>query len=419
MHGSADCECSGSNEVVMVSRVVVTGLGVMSSVGCDTHSFWEGISEGRNGIRPVRSFNTDRYKVHYGGEIDSFDARQHVLRLNPEEIGETSQLAIAATRQAIDQSGFGEGLSGSKTGVCFGTTTGEAPVIERFDDRLIDNDNLVVKSRMTELYPCHMIAVHVAKEFQVAGPNRVLPCACAAGNYAIAHSYDLIKSGQADVMIAGGADAFSRITYTGFARLGAIAPVVCQPFDRERKGMVPGEGAAALVLESWESAVNRGAEILAEVRGYGLSCDAHHMTAAHPEGEGATRAMKLALRSAKIDYTDVDYLCAHGTGTKLSDRIETLAIKSVFNGSAYQTPVSSIKSMIGHSMGAASAIEAVACTLAVKNDIVPPTINWENPDPECDLDYVVSGARHQNIKVAMNNAYAFGGYNASVLFSKI
>lgn len=403
----------------MTRRVVVTGLGVMSAVGCDTSSFWQSIVTGRNGIRPVKSFNTDRYKVHFGGEVQGFDAAQHVHRLNPLEIGETSQLAIAATRQAMAQASVELGKPSSRIGVCFGTTTGEAPVIERFNNRLLQEDDSLQRSRMTELYPCHMIAVHVAREFQLAGPNRVLPCACAAGNYAIAHSYDLIQGGHADLMVAGGADAFSRITYTGFARLGAIAPSRCQPFDRERKGMVPGEGAGALVLESYESARKRNATILAEVKGYGLTCDAHHMTAAHPEGKGAADAMQQALQRAQINFTDVDYLCAHGTGTKLSDRIETLAVKRVLQSAAYKTPVSSIKSMIGHSMGAASAIEAVACTLAVSNDVIPPTINWENPDPECDLDYVVTGARERKVNVALNTAAAFGGYNASVLLTKV
>ena len=403
----------------MSNRVVITGLGVMSSIGTDVPTFWEGVLNGKNGIKPVQSFNTDKYKVHFGGEIEGFDPAEHVFRLEPSEMGETSQLAIAATRQAIAQSGIDVQSLNPRLGVCFGTTTGEAPVIERFNDRLLNENDKLEKTRFTELYPCHMIAVHVAREFLLAGPNRVLPCACAAGNYAIAHSFDLIRSGRADAMIAGGADAFSRITYTGFARLGAIAPELCQPFDRERRGMVPGEGAGAIVMESYDSAVGRGAPILAEVSGYGLSCDAHHMTAAHPEGAGAAAAMLGAIKQARINYSDIDYICAHGTGTKLSDRLETVAIKRVFNGSAYKTPVSSIKSMIGHSMGAASAIEAVACTLAVSEGVIPPTINWENPDPDCDLDYVVSGAREKKLQHVLSNAYAFGGANGVVAFSNV
>jgi 3-oxoacyl-[acyl-carrier-protein] synthase II len=246
----------------------------------------------------------------------------------------------------------------------------------------------------------------------------VIPTACAAGNYAIAHAFDVLRSGRADVMLAGGADAFSRITYTGFARLSAIAPDLCRPFDKNRRGMIPGEGAALLVLEPLERAVKRRAHIYAEVSGYGISCDAHHMTAAHPDGEGAVRAMQQALRSSRINYEDVDYISAHGTGTKLSDMIETKAVKRVFNAAAYRTPMSSIKSMIGHTMGAASAIEAATCALAIDQNRIPPTTNWQTPDSDCDLDYVTSGARDLVVDAAMNNAYAFGGNNASVIFKR-
>jgi 3-oxoacyl-[acyl-carrier-protein] synthase II len=246
----------------------------------------------------------------------------------------------------------------------------------------------------------------------------VIPAACAAGNYAIAHAYDLLRMQRADVMLAGGADAFSRITYTGFARLGAISPDICRPFDKNRRGLIPGEGAAVLILEPLEHAVRRRAHIYAEIAGYGLTCDGHHMTAAHPEGDGAARAMLQALRTARLNYDEVSYISAHGTGTKLSDRIETMAVKKVFNGSAYHVAISSIKSMIGHTMGAASAIEAAVCALAVDQHRIPPTANWETRDPHCDLDYVTSGAREHDVQVAMNNAYAFGGNNASVVFCK-
>jgi 3-oxoacyl-[acyl-carrier-protein] synthase II len=211
---------------------------------------------------------------------------------------------------------------------------------------------------------------------------------------------------------------FSRITYTGFARLGAIAPERCQPFDRGRKGMIPGEGAAMLLLESEEHAQSRGAIPYAEVAGYGLSCDAHHMTSGHPAGDGAVRAMEAALASAGLHPEDVSYISAHGTGTPVNDRLETLAIKRVFGRSAYGIPVSSIKSMLGHAMGAASAIEAAACALAVWSDRVPPTMHLEEPDPTCDLDYVPNAAREHRVGVAMNNAYAFGGNNSCVIVRK-
>src|SRR5438552_8309206 len=219
-------------------------------------------------------------------------------------------------------------------------------------------------------------------------------------------------------MLAGGADSFSRITYAGFARLGAIAPEICQPFDRNRKGMVPGEGAAMLLLETKEQAVERGAHIYCEVAGYGLSCDAHHMTAAHPRGEGAARALTMALKQSGIAAEDVDYISAHGTGTPTNDRLETIAVKKAFGELAYKIPISSIKSMLGHTMGAASAIEAAVCCLAITNSVIPPTMNLEEPDPECDLDYVREGARHLPVRVAMNNAYAFGGTNASLILKR-
>jgi 3-oxoacyl-[acyl-carrier-protein] synthase II len=218
-------------------------------------------------------------------------------------------------------------------------------------------------------------------------------------------------------MLAGGADCFSRITYTGFARLGAIAPERCQPFDKNRKGMVPGEGAAVLVLERLDRAVARGAVIYAELAGYGLTCDAHHMTA--PQGDGAVRAMRLAMADAGVEPQDVNYISAHGTGTAVNDRVESGAVKQAFGHHAQSVPMSSIKSMLGHTMGAASAIESAACAMAVRYDALPPTINYETPDPECDLDFVPNIARMARVNVAMNNAYAFGGNNASLIFRKV
>jgi 3-oxoacyl-[acyl-carrier-protein] synthase II len=246
----------------------------------------------------------------------------------------------------------------------------------------------------------------------------MLPSACAAGNYAIGWAADLIGCGRAELMLAGGADAFSRITYSGFAQLNAIAPEKCQPFDKNRKGMVPGEGAAVLILESLDHAVRRGAPIYCEVVGYGLSCDAHHITAAHPQGDGARRAMSKAIAAAGLQTTDIDYISAHGTGTPGNDHRETLAVKAVFGERAYDIPMSSVKSMLGHTMGAASAIEAAVCALALSEQKVPPTINYETPDPDCDLDYVPNHARALSMRYVMNNAYAFGGNNSSVVFGR-
>jgi len=401
---------------------VVTGLGVATSLGCDLGAFWQALLAGTSGISEVGSFDTSAYRVHRGGEIKDFDPRQHLRRLDPARLGRASQLAVAAARAAFADAGLGNDGAGSpaseRTGVAFGTTSGEPREVERFDDHWVEEDLEAVGPEFMGLYPNHVIAGHVAEELDLAGPNTMIPTACAAGNYAVAWAVEALRAGRAEAMLAGGADAFSRITYTGFARLGAIAPERCQPFDKNRQGMIPGEGAAVLVLESEERARQRGASIYAEVAGWGLSCDAHHMTAAHPEADGAARAMEDALVSAGVEPGVVSYVSAHGTGTPTNDRLETRALYRVFGPAARRIPVSSIKSMLGHTMGAASAIESVVCALAIRDGRVPPTLGFEEPDPDCDLDVVPNTARELRVEVAMNNAYAFGGNNASVVLRR-
>jgi 3-oxoacyl-[acyl-carrier-protein] synthase II len=402
----------------MPHRVVVTGLGAVTPVGAGRQEVWDHLLAGRSGFAPVESFDTAKFSTHLGAEVRGFDPAPWIRTLDGSRLGRASQLAVAAARMAVDDAGIEPGLvAPERTGVAMGTTSGEPREVERFNDRVLAGETATVGAEFITLYPCHMIATHVARELGLAGMCTMIPTACAAGNYAIAHGLDLLRRGRADVMLAGGADAFSRITYSGFHRLGAIAPERCQPFDKNRKGMIPGEGAAILVLEPLEHALARGARIYAEVAGYGLSCDAHHMTAAHPEGDGAARAMAGALADAGLRPEDVDYISAHGTGTPTNDRLETLAVLRVFGEAAAKTPMSSVKSMIGHTMGAASAIEALVCSLAVSTGWIPPTMNLEEPDG--DLDYVPNQARRHDVRVAMNNAYAFGGNNASVIFRRI
>jgi 3-oxoacyl-[acyl-carrier-protein] synthase II len=334
-------------------------------------------------------------------------------------LGRASQFAIAASRLALEDGGIDAGSEDCRRiGVVIGTTSGEPHFIEALDDALIAGHPEAVDRAFVRGYPGHLLAAHVAAEFRLRGVALTIATACAAGNGALAYASDAIRSGALDLALAGGADVFSRITYTGFSRLGAIAPERCQPFDLGRKGMIPGEGAGILLLEAHERAVARGARIYAELAGYGLSCDAHHMTSGHPAGDGAVRAMQMALASAELAPADVSYISAHGTGTLVNDRLETVAIKRAMGRCAYDIPVSSIKSMLGHAMGAASAIEAAACALAVSTDRVPPTVNLETPDPACDLDYVPNVARAHRVTVALNNAYAFGGTNACVLLRK-
>jgi len=404
------------------ARVAVTGLGLVTPIGAGREEVWQGLLAGRSGFAPVASFDSGRFNVHLGAEVRGFEPAPWVRTLDAGYLGRASLLAIAAARMALDDAGIAgidtaaPAWDGARAGVAMGTTSGEPREIERFDDRYLEGTLEGLGPELIDLYPCHMIAAHVAREVGCAGPVTMIPTACAAGNYAIAHALDLLRGGRADVMLAGGADAFSRITYAGFSRLGAIAPERCQPFDRNRKGMIPGEGAGVLVLEPLERALARGARVYAEVAGYGLSCDAHHMTAAHPEGDGAARAMARALADAGIAAEDVSYISAHGTGTPTNDRLEILAVQRVFGAAAVRTPMSSIKSMIGHTMGAASAIEAAVCALAVATGRIPPTMNLEEPDG--DLDYVPNRAREHDVRVAMNNAYAFGGNNASVIFQR-
>jgi len=399
-------------------RIAVTGIGLVTPVGAGCREVWEALLAGRSGFAPVESFDTRAFSVHLGAEVRGFHPEPYVRRLDPTALGRASLLAIAAARMALEDAGIDAGaVAPERAGVAMGTTSGEPLEIERFDDRFLAGELDRVGAELLSLYPCHMIAAHVGRELGFAGPNAMIPTACAAGNYAIAHAMDLLRAGRAEVMLAGGADAFSRITYTGFARLGAIAPERCQPFDRHRKGMIPGEGAAVLVLEPLARALDRGARVYAELAGYGLSCDAHHMTAAHPEGDGAARAMRRALADAGAAPEEVSYISAHGTGTPTNDRLETLAVKRVFGDAARATPMSSIKSMIGHTMGAASAIEAAVCALAAAEDRIPPTMSLEEPEDD-DLDYVPNVARSLPVRLAMNNAYAFGGNNASLILRK-
>jgi 3-oxoacyl-[acyl-carrier-protein] synthase II len=399
-------------------RIAVTGLGLVTPIGIGREDVWSGLLAGRSGFAPVESFDTRRFSVHLGAEVRGFAPGPYVRRLDPAGLGRASQMAIAAARLALEDAGLdADAVDPERAGVAMGTTSGEPREVEKLDDRILAGELDRVGPEFLSLYPCHAIAAHVARELGFAGVNTMIPTACAAGNYALAHALDVLRAGRADLMLAGGADSFSRITYTGFARLGAIAPERCQPFDRNRKGMIPGEGAAVLVLEPLERALDRGTRIYAELAGYGLSCDAHHMTAAHPEADGAARAMERALADVGAAPEDVGYISAHGTGTPTNDRLEILAVQRVFGAAAPRIPMSSIKSMIGHTMGAASAIEAAVCALAIAEDRIPPTMNMD--DPEEGLDFVPNQARDQQVLLAMNNAYAFGGNNASVILRKV
>lgn len=398
----------------MDRRVVVTGLGVVSSVGIGWHAFWEGILQGASGISPVTSFDTSLHFTHNGGEAINFPESACAPSPHNPALMRVTRMALDAASQACADSSAASRESGTRAAVSWGTTLGSLQAIEPVDDSIIAN---IPPERVhVRQLPVHSTASEIASSFGCRGPLTVFTTACAAGNYAIAQGFDLIRMNRADFVIAGAADAFSRIEFTGFNQFSAVAPDRCQPFDKNRKGMILAEGAAALILEPLDLALRRNARVYGEILGYGLSCDAHHMTT--PSVDGVAACMENALRDSGIQKSKVDYISAHGTGTVANDRTEAAAINRVFGELARSLPVSSIKSMIGHSMGAASALEAVACVLATHFDRIPPTINHETPDPECDIDCVPNVSRSQRVGIALNNSYAFGGNNASVVIAK-
>lgn len=399
----------------MRKRVVVTGLGVISSIGIGKDAFWNNLVKGVSGISQISAFDTSHHTAHVGGEVKNFKAEDFIDKRRSRLMGRASQLAIAATKLAMEDAKLEKNnVSNRITSVCLGTTMGEIQSVEKADHAWIEDNLEEVSSLNLHQSPVNNMPSNVAIEFNLRGRNRIFTTACAAGNYAIGYGHDLLQSGDADIIIAGGSDAFSWIAYTGFDKVGAIAPEKCQPFDKNRKGMIPGEGAGIVVLELLEQAKERGAHVYAEIIGYGLSCDANHMT--NPNVEGVAACMQNALNEAGLKPSDVDYISAHGTGTIYNDRTESAAIKQIFGSN--KIAVSSIKSMIGHTMGAASSIEAITCCLAVERNIIPPTINYETPDPECDIDCVPNKARKQNVNIALNNGFAFGGNNASLVIKK-
>ena len=398
-------------------RVVITGLGVISSIGIGKDEFWSNLIIGKSGISKVSSFDTSTHFTHCGGEVKNFQPERFIPFERLKLISRTTQMAIASAKLAVKDAVLTQNdLANSKVSVSFGTTLGAAQTIEKIDDIIVNKGYKEISKRLFCQLPTYETPSGIAAEFKFNGSIFMFSTACAAGNYAICYGYDLIRLNRADIVFAGASDSFSRIEFTGFNQLSAVAPQKCQPFDKNRKGMMLAEGAGVLILETLGNALKRKAPIYAEILGYGLSCDAQHMT--QPSVEGISQCIIKAMNEAGINKDDVDYISAHGTGTPANDRAECAAIKKVFGDRYGQIPVSSIKSMLGHTMGAASAIEAITCALVVKNDIIPPTINFETPDPECDIDCVPNQARNHIVNIALNNSYAFGGNNASLVLKK-
>jgi len=398
-------------------KVVVTGLGVVSSIGIGKDDFWRNLVAGKPGISEVERFDTSKFPIHRAGEIKNFNSEDFISKEFLKLTGRASQLAIAAVRLALEDGDLNvKDAKDHGIGIIAGTTMGEIPSLEIIDRFWLQHGEDDVYADSVIKYPVNNLSNKVGYYFGFSGNNCVIPTACAAGNYSIGYAFDLIRSGIKDVMLAGGTDPLSKIAFTGFTRLFAMAPDKCQPFDKNRKGMMAGEGGGMLLIESIEHAQKRNANIYAEIRGYGLSCDAYNMTI--PSEKGMAKAMEKAMRNSGINKEDVDYISAHGTGTGLNDKTEVAAIKAVFGSEISHIAVSSIKSMLGHTMGAASALEAISCCLAIKDGIMPPTINLETPDPECDINCVPNKACKKDVGIALNNSFAFGGNNACVAFGK-
>jgi 3-oxoacyl-[acyl-carrier-protein] synthase II len=404
-------------------RVVVTGVGVVSPLGLDAASTWEGLAAGRSGVARITHFDAAGYGVEIAAEVKGFDPQALFGRRRARHLDRVGQLALAAAREAVEQSKLDTTGDTSRTGTVWGTGIGGIGSLEEGLDVLNTRGPEWVNPYTLPMMIPNMVAGHVAMEWGLRGHSACSVTACSASAQAVGESLDLIRAGRVDAVVCGGAEAaVTRLGIAGFAAMKALStrnddPAgASRPFDGSRDGFVMGEGAACLVLEERERALERGAPVLAELLGYGATSDAYHMTAPHPEAEGAVRAMREALADAGVGPRQVGYVNAHGTSTPPNDRIETAALKAVFSDKV--PPVSSTKSMTGHTLGAAGALEAAVCVLALNHQMLPPTINQEVPDPECDLDYVPNRARPARFDVALTNSFGFGGHNASLVFAR-
>jgi len=398
-------------------RVFVSGLGVVSPLGVGTQTFWDGLLEGRSAVAPVVRFDTHDLDRNIACEVKGFDPHALLDEAEVRRTGRCAQMALVAGREALAQSGLTpDAIAGPRTSVILGTTMGEANMLGELKNAWIHEGRDALEPAKLPLYGTTLLPIHLARAFGARGMVQTLPAACAAGNYAIGFAADQIRAGRADVVITGASEVIERLQYAGFVRLGAMSPDVVRPFDAGRQGLLLGEGAGILILESEAHLLARGGTALAEVGGYGLACDAHHITRPHPEGIGSAHAMRRAIGSSGIRAEQVDLINAHGTGTQANDVVEAKVICDVFEGRP--VPVTSIKGSIGHCMGAASAIEAVSCVLSIQTGILPPTIHHERTDPECELDVVANVPREARCDVVLNNSLAFGGYDAVLCLAR-
>ncbi len=409
-------------------RVVVTGMGTINPLGHTVQETWDNAVNGRSGIGPLTQFDTTDHKTQFGGEVKGFDAEEVFGRRDARRMDRVTQLAMYAARQALDDARFDqvEEETRRRTGVIIGSGIGGIASTLENQNLMLDKGPSRVSPHFIPMMLPDSIPARISLEWGLCGPNMSIATACASSTNAIGEAAGMIAYGGYDMMLTGGAEAaLLPVVIAGFNVMGAMStwndrPLeACRPFDLDRNGFIPSEGAAILMLEDYEHAVARGASIYGEVIGYGATADAYHVTAPREDGAGAAESMRIALERSGLKSTDIDYINAHGTSTELNDRMETLAIKDVFGEHAYDLAVSSTKSMHGHLLGGAGALECLISLMAMAHSLLPPTLNYTTPDPELDLDYVPNQARSKNIRAFMSNSFGFGGHNATLICAKV
>ncbi len=410
----------------MNRRVVITGMGAVTPIGNTVEEYWQGLLEGRNGAGMITKFDASEFSTRFACEVKNFDPHQYIDKKAAKRMDTFCQYAVACASMAVDDAGFDfDKTDRERFGVVFGSGIGGMEVFETQHGEYVKNGAKRISPFFVPMMISDIAAGQISINFGLKGPNYATTSACSTSSHAIADAYMLIQRGTADMMACGGSEAaVTKMSVGGFGAARAISTwndkpeEASRPFDKERNGFVIGEGGAVLILEEYEHALRRGAKIYAELVGIGLTGDAFHLTAPAPGGEGAVRSMKMALAEAGIKPEELDYINAHGTSTPLNDVTETTAIKTVFGDYAYKVAISSTKSMTGHLLGAAGAVESIASVLALKNGIIPPTINLTVPDPECDLNYTPMKPVKKDIRYALSNTFGFGGHNATLVFKK-
>lgn len=407
-------------------RVVITGMGIISPLGIGIDEYWQSLSTGRSGVGPITQFDASGYKVRIAAEVKDFEPTDYVDRKSARRMDRFAQLSVAAAGRAAENAGLDVAADAENIGVLVASGIGGVKTFEKETAVLLEKGPDRISPFFIPMEIANMASAQVSIHLGARGPVSTVCTACSAAANAIGDAFEIVKRGAADVMLTGGSEAsISPVGIAAFAQMGALSARndeperASRPFDSGRDGFVMGEGSAILVLEERERALARGARVLAEVVGYGMTADAFHMSLPEPSGENQARAMLAALQEAGLKPADIDYINAHGTSTPPGDRIETLSIKLALGDHAGKVAVSSTKSMMGHCLGASGALEAAACVLAIDNGVIPPTINLDNPDPECDLDYVPNYARSQQIEVAASNSFGFGGHNVTLIFRAV